>query len=206
LVLFFAFKKREAGLFFIFLIALYSFLAEIFINQLITGFTGSFYLPIRLYTVVEFILISIYLTKVIKNSKTVAIIRFLIFGFILFAVFDYFIAKQDSFDSIPSGVGCMLILTYSIYYLYEQIRDPNNLFLYSSPHFWVIVALIIYFSGTFFLYIYTQSSIADPTFKSSYNIINSSFIILRNLLFSIAFIIKPGKEEKSKLTARKTAF
>jgi len=117
--------------------------------------------------------------------------------FIIFSIFDFFYSKSNTFDSNPTGIACILILSYSIYYLFEKIKTPDSLFLYSTPNFWIVVSLIIFFSGTFFIYIFSQSNFNNPEFKSTFNIINSSFNILKNLLFSIAFLIKPEKGKQS---------
>ena len=196
-------KKRETGLFFIFYCVLYSLLADLIINPVIRSTSGNAFIPLRIYTIVEFTLVALFLKTVIKSVKVKKGIQISIFLFVIYAIIDLYISKSVSFDSIPSGVSCILTLLFSIYYLYEQIRDPNNLFLYSSPHFWIVVGLIIYFSGTFFVYIFSQSNYDNPEFKASFTVINASFIILRNLLFSIAFIIKPGKEEENRLKTRR---
>lgn len=204
--LFFSRKKKEIGLSYIFTCLCYSIVADLFISQILSKLSDNEFLSFRIYTIIEFILISLFLKTVINNPFIKKVINYLIIAFLIYALFDLFYSKSESFDSIPTGVSCIIILAFSIYYLYEQINSPNNLFLYSTSHFWIIVALIIYFSGTFFVYIYTQNNYNDPSFKSSFTIINASFVIIKNLLFSIAFIIKPGKEEKNRLTTRKPAF
>ena len=174
------------------------FLSEIFTNE---------YLPFRIYTIVEFFLIGLYLRTIIKNTVVKKVIIYLIVAFLLFASVDFYWTKADSFDSIPTGVSCIVILFLCIFYLYEQVKDPENLFLYSSPNFWVVVALIIFFSGTFFLFIYSQNSLkGNAEFQHYFDLINSSFNLLKNLIFSIAFIIKPGKSSDNTLRKQNPAF
>ncbi len=154
----------------------------------------------------EFVLVSLYLKSIIKSKIVRKLITYSIFIFLVLAIYDSTQTGSDSFDSLPTGLSCILILTMSIFYLFEQMREPDNLFLYSSPHFWIVVGIIIFFSGTFFVFIFSQNSLKDPNFEHSFNLINSSFGILKNLIFSIAFIIKPGKSSDNSLKRQNSAY
>jgi ABC-type dipeptide/oligopeptide/nickel transport system permease component len=82
----------------------------------------------------------------------------------------------------------MLFFFYCIFYLFERVKDPTSLFLYSSPAFWVVVAIIIYSAGTFFPFIYAQNYIDKPDFENEYKLIHSTLYIAKNLLFSAAML------------------
>ncbi|WP_336516881.1 hypothetical protein [Pollutibacter soli] len=173
---------------------------------LISKISKQEYLSLRIYTVVEFVLICLFLRKAIQNSKIKKAIPFSIIGFILFAAVDVIFLGSDSFDSNPTAISCIVILLLCVYYLFEQMKDPDNLFLYAKRYFWIVVGLIIFFAGTFFLFIYSQKGLSDPGFESSFNIINSSFVLLKNLIFSIAFIMKPGQSGENSIRRRNPAF
>lgn len=79
-----------------------------------------------------------------------------------------------------------------IYYFFDQLKQTNNLAIYTSINFWVIIAFLIYLSGTFFLYIYADAMLSDKVFLKIYLIINSSFYILKNVLLAIAMLMKPN--------------
>jgi hypothetical protein len=134
------------------------------------------------------------LYKNIKSGKFKSAITFISLLFVIYAIFDIFQSKSSSFDSFPIGVECILIITYSIYYLFEKINEPDSLFLYNTPMFWVVVGLILYFSGTFFLYIYGQNNLNDPSFRATYQLVNAGFNALKLVFLSIAFLVKPPKE------------
>jgi hypothetical protein len=61
-----------------------------------------------------------------------------------------------------------------------------------------VVALIIFFSGTFFIFIFSQSNYNVPEFKSTFTLINSIFNILKNLILAMAFVIKPEQAKARK--------
>ncbi|MGZ4049612.1 MAG: hypothetical protein ACXVNN_09625, partial [Bacteroidia bacterium] len=121
--------------------------------------------------------------------------------FFIFSCIDFFLINQmNAFDSITSGVESIFIILLCIYYLAVQLKGTNNLFVYSTSNFWIIITFLIYLSGTFFLYIMTENMIQDRAFRIQYLIINSVFNILKNILLSIAMLMKetPPNEQAKK--------
>jgi hypothetical protein len=100
---------------------------------------------------------------------------------------------MQGFDSFASGIESIITISLCIYYLYLQIKNANDLLLYSTFNFWVIIAFLIYFAGTFFLYIMTENMFANVAFQKLYFIINIAFNILKNLLLSVAMTMKINK-------------
>lgn len=194
IILFFFSKRKETGFFYLLIYLIYSLLSDIFINPVISHTSHKPYLGFRLFTIVEYCLLTALLFKHIKSRRFKKVIQFISILFIAFALFDIFQGKSDSFDSYPSGLECILIIAYSIYYLFEKINEPDSLFLYNTPMFWVVVGLILYFSGTFFLYIYSQNNVGNDSFKMTYKFVNSGFNILKLVLISVALLVKPPKE------------
>jgi hypothetical protein len=143
---------------------------------------------------------------VLESKKAKRLILVLSALFFIYAIVDFLTSKSNSFDSIPTGIECILIILYSLYYLYEKITKTDTLFIYNTSNFWIVVAIIIYFSGTFFLFIYSQSFINDQQFLKTYALILGIFTIVRNLMLAIAFIIKPSKSNAPVILPRKTSY
>lgn len=70
----------------------------------------------------------------------------------------------------------------------------NSVFIYAEAIFWVVTAYFIYFSGTFFLYLYIPTLTQNDQ-KTYYDILNSIFTIVRTALLSIAIFIKRPVEK-----------
>jgi len=170
---------------------IYGPLADFVINPIITSVSNNYFIGLRIFTIVEYLLLSAFIYSIIQSTQLKKLIIIFSTLFLLFSIYDFYKSSEISFDSVPTGIAAILILFYSLYYLFEKIKRPDTLFLYSTPDFWIVVALIIFFSGTFFLFIFSQNNYNDPKFQSTFQIINNSFIILRNLLFAVAFLIKP---------------
>jgi hypothetical protein len=121
--------------------------------------------------------------------------------FFVFSCIDFFLVnKMNAFDSIAIGVEDILIILMCIYYLVVQIRGTHDLLVYSTANFWIIITFLIYLSGTFFLYIMTPDMIDDPKFHKQYTIINAAFYVLKNILLSVAMLMKttPPKNQLQK--------
>jgi hypothetical protein len=96
--------------------------------------------------------------------------------------------SNEHFNWIAESLASILVIIYSILSLYEQIKDPETVFVYQNKKFWVIIALFIYFSSTLFLYVYSTTLSTEQ--RHSYWAINNFFEILKNILFSVSFIMK----------------
>ncbi|MCO5235889.1 MAG: hypothetical protein M9933_06430 [Chitinophagaceae bacterium] len=122
----------------------------------------------------------------------------------LYLIYDLFsLTSNNSFDSIPSGIVSLLFFIYCIFYFYERINDTTSPFLYNSPVFWVVVALIIYFAGTFFPFIYAQSHMKDDQFVSDYDLIHDTLYIIKNIIFGFAMLMKDQSVKSSYSVNRK---
>jgi hypothetical protein len=112
-------------------------------------------------------------------------------SFLILASIDFLLGNNvNTFDSLTSGVESIVVILMCIYYLVVQIKGSNNLLVYSTTNFWIIITFLIYLCGTFFLYIMAENMINDKQFQIRYIIINSAFNILKNILLSIAMLMK----------------
>ena len=153
------------------------------------------------FTVIEYSFFCYFIYLIFPKKSIKRLILFIWFGFLLFAIIDYvFFSKGQEFDSFAIGIESIIILLLCIYYLVAQLKSSYNLLLYSSFNFWVVITFLIYFSGTFFLYIMAESMRESVAFQKQYFIINISFNILKNLLLCVAMTMKlnhTSNQEKS---------
>ncbi|MEO5500824.1 MAG: hypothetical protein ABIR31_05220 [Ginsengibacter sp.] len=112
-------------------------------------------------------------------------------SFTFFAIIDYFIInKMQSLDSITIGIESITIIIFAIYYLYNNLKDSVNFSIYSSFDFWTVITLLIYFAGTFFIYLLVESNKGNMEFRKVYIILNSSFNLIKNILLAVAMCMK----------------
>ena len=150
------------------------------------------YFIYEIFTIIELGCFLFYIKQIIKNKKLVKYPQFIFVIFLAFDIIDYFFLRQDkSFNSTTTGIEAVLIITFCLYYFYEQLKEANTLLIYTTHDFWIIIGFLIYSSGTFFLYLYAETTLQDQAFRRQYVIINSVFFLLKNILFSIAMFMKP---------------
>jgi hypothetical protein len=145
------------------------------------------------FTVVEFSLFCLFYYYALSPGLMKKAILPIWLCFLIFASIHLFLVNDiNSFDSITSGVETILIILMCIYFLVVQIKGSNDLLVYSTTNFWIIITFLIYLCGTFFLYIMAENMIKDRAFQIQYVIINSAFNILKNILLSVAMLMKPS--------------
>ncbi|NII27118.1 hypothetical protein HB364_18665 [Pseudoflavitalea sp. X16] len=164
--------------------------------SLLTDFTnGSFpdnsqtkFYFFSFFTVVEYTLFSIFLSFNFKSKKIKKLILFALPLFYIIVLYYIFNRDQsNNFDAIPASLESILIIIFCVIFFFEQIRDMEVSFIYSSKTFWIIVAILIYMAATFFLFI--SAEFVSQQERRSYWFINSISNILKNVLLAIAFII-----------------
>lgn len=145
----------------------------------------------NLFTVVEFGCFC-YLIALAINIKKFNKVLIGTFGlFIILAFINYILTSGESITSPIDGMKGIFTIALCIYFFYSQLKKSDNFLLYTTQRFWIIIAFLIYVAGTFFLYLLAQKQIQDRVFQSNYVIINSSFIIIKNILLCVAMTMAP---------------
>ena len=146
-------------------------------------------------TLFEFLSFSYFLRININSKKARRIIVFASAGFTIFLLLYTAFAKIQKIDSLPIGVETILILTFSSYFMYERMQDATNLFIYNDYRFWMVLAFMLYLSGSFFIYIFADG-IPRPELDQ-YWIFTDIFYTVKNILFSIGILIYISQQPKN---------
>jgi hypothetical protein len=179
LYLIFLKRNRGTGLWVIFLYCVLSVLTEavFLITHQKVVYSG--------WMILQFSLFSFFFYSSLKEKKFKYIP---IVGALVFYAFSIVNFSKQQYDSISASLASVLVIIYCILLLYEMIKDPNTVFVYYNKKFWIIIAFFIYFSSTTFLYIFFSTLSAEQ--RHTYWAINNFFEILKNILFSVSFIMK----------------
>ena len=203
-VLFYLFLRRKDKVIrFIFYFNLFFFIFDFiyaaikFFDKTTGNFFNLFYKPIEFFLICYLFYHLFYL----KSRKKLVIVFFILF--ILTWLTTSIYLPLYAFNSYVYGIECVFVIYFTVIYFYDEIRKPQSLFIYTQPSFWAVIGFFLFFSGSFFVFIYKQTQRHDLEFIEQYVNIHASFFILRNLLFSIAVYIKP---EKISILAEKKSF
>ena len=164
-----------------------------FVNSAV-NFSSTLYLPPKVdyflfgfYTIFEYSVFAYFIFLTIHNSFFRNLIKIFSFFFVAFIVSYYIFGSAQGIDSIPIGIETILLLIYSFYYFYEQINDiTSSILIYNKPTFWMIVGIMIYLGGSFFIYIF--ANLVEIEVLEKYWFLTYLFYILKNVLFFIGFL------------------
>lgn len=127
--------------------------------------------------------------SILKNTKSKQFIVLSICLYLIYWIYNFYTSKFSEFDFMPLVVECLFFTLLIVYYFYDVMQRNATIPLYQLPGFWISVAFLIYFSGNFFLFLYSKSMMNQPGFNNQYTIIYSSITILKNILLCIGLIV-----------------
>ncbi len=157
---------------------------------------------INIYILVESLLIFCFFFAIFKHQKTKRNIALGLMVLISASwIFRNIISQRlYLFDTLNNGIETIAIIALTILFFYDQITKPQTHFIYSTAEFWLVNGILIYKGGTFFFFLYYNilEKESNSSLANLY-IINSVFLILRNILFFIAFLIKTPNSKESRL-------
>lgn len=181
----------------VFIYQIGSFLSDL-IFSILTGLKSSkAHISWDFFTIFAICLFAYLFYRILSNKifKTIVLVisSLLCIYSIYYLVFNLVNPTNKGFDSLMVAFEGISVIIYSILYFFEQLTKPtksNQLFIYNTPTFWIVIAFLLFFSGTFFLliYIYFQKINIDTDiyFKTQYAIIISIFTLIENILLGIA--------------------
>ena len=143
----------------------------------------------RLFLVLEFIFLNYYFSFLVKNRLKIFISISSIFLFLLFSFYDYTTTAKGSFSFIPLVVECFYFIFIILFFFYETIRYNISKPLYSATSFWISVGFLIYFSGNFFLFLFSSILFNDPQFRPTFILVYNVVTIIKNIFLCTAIIV-----------------
>lgn len=147
-----------------------------------------------LFTVVEFVCFGLffYFTLKRKNLRNLVLSGIVIIASFLIANIFFQFIKFENLDSIPITVQGLFIMPLALVYYFEQIKNPDALFIYGTPNFWIVTGILIYLAGTFFIFILSENLTEKEL--DYYWPINYFFNTIKNLMFGLAFYMYSRKQ------------
>lgn len=191
-------QQRGRELWVIFSYCIYCFLNDSIIFRL-DGESPSDLLRI-IFTYVEFILFVIFFRAVIQNPIYRLILLIVSILFVLSAFLPFLMGVKyfNHLDSQSVTIEAIILIVTCLFFFFEQISKPQTLFIYQTPAFWIVVGILLYFAGAFFIFIYAENLTDDELQK--YWDINYAVNATKYILFAIGFMAKNNKDEYPSLT------
>lgn len=144
----------------------------------------------------EFLLFATFIYLNLKRPLLKHIVLAMSAIFLLTAIGLRLYYGNLDFQSPIFSIENIIIIPLCVLYFYEQITKPDTLFVYLLKSFWVVLGIIIYVTGTLFVFSYIDS--LPPAEQNKYWVINLIFNTTKNLFFAIALLINETKQKKYK--------
>lgn len=193
-------SKAKLGLTIVFYYCLYDFLLNFAFTLPLNNSIKIFLLSS--FTLIEFILFSsfFYITTTSGKFRRLIILATVIFS--IFTVIYFFFGVQNRIDSIPIGIESVLMILFSFYFLYDQVNNIQNTFIYNNYIFWIVLGIMIYLSGSFFIYLYASQS------KEAINywFVTDIFMAIKDLFFAIAILINASVKAHRVLNKQRMSY
>ena len=161
------------------------------------GNKTNYYWAVRLYTITEYSLFSLFFVHIISNGLVKKFLKISIAPFILFGLINGWISNKD-FNIYPLIFEFIIFILVIIFYLFEIMNKELDLLLHKNIYFWISVGLFFYFSGNFFYMLlveYSPGMTAEG--KSQLKIIYSAVTISKNLILGLSLFASVNPLKKS---------
>lgn len=171
----------------------YYFATSLCVN-IITAVLSYYRIPnlifFHLYTGVEAIFLSLFFQQIIGSRVIKKILSFFIVAFPLLCIINYFYVQNGNvFNTYTHSLEALVFMMLSIHYFWEQSRQEDQIKWVHVPLNWIISGFLLYFSSTFFLYIF--SNVLIKNYSNAVNVfiwnVHGFIVIATNILWTIGF-------------------
>jgi len=190
-------NTKELKVFFVYAALLFLFniltilLLEVFDERVTYFFIG------RIFNIFEYSVICYFLYIVLKENWVRKVILFSIIPFTIYALFDYYISNKNTFNNHSNIVSYLLLIIFIVYFFFEKMRTVVVYPLYQSTVFWICVGLFLYFTGTFFFFVFiTTSSGADKDFVRTMSHIYLISVVVKNIILCLSLFATNNNDER----------
>lgn len=173
---------------FIFLLAFASFYE--FLGTDIFKINTSYWF--RLYSLLEFCTVWYFYFKFLQYKKT-----YIFYGIIYLALFCFLLINWSpssrEMNDLPLNIAItLLVLVSSFLWFLDVFKKGDDKPLYLRPEFYYVSALLIYFTGTFWVFLMTDYIINDDSIKLlDYWVL----IVIFNLILRVTLIFAVWKAQ-----------
>lgn len=150
---------------------------------------------LHIYTILEFLLLSFFYIKILKDPLARNIIKFLMLIFPVLCVINFlFFQSIFRFNTYTRPLEVLLIMAYCLTY-FAQANEANDIKAWSSNSIiWINIGILLYFSGA--LFVYSFSNLTTAYTSPKYKLVNlfiwdihAGLLLCMYLLFSWGFYI-----------------
>ncbi len=136
----------------------------------------------------DILFLGIYFYQILESTFIKKIVISLIIVVLALTVWSHLGTGRDynRLDSFALSIGNLAMIFMSLLFFYQLLNslDIKNLLVY--PNFWIVVGILIYFSGAFFTFIFAEYiAFSKDEAITSYFQIHEYFLFLQRIFLAI---------------------
>lgn len=113
-------------------------------------------LVFRIYTLLEFALLSYYFIKIVRRKAITVSMKIVFCGFVLVTILDATLQGVMSMDNYSIAIESIVFILYSIIAMLLMIKEAVHQNIFDASEFWIIIAVLIYFAGNLFVFVFSN--------------------------------------------------
>lgn len=147
---------------------------------------------LHIFTVLEFSILVFLFHKPLSSFFPKNSVWIWIGGFFLFSLGNsLFIESIFQFNAIAKGVESILCIILALLYFYQTLKTLEVRHLEYHPLFWISSGMLIYFSASLFMFIYSNYILVSESISFTIWGIHAFLSIVLNLFYFAALWVKP---------------
>lgn len=177
----------------IFGIVLLSVITEIAAEYLSYG-GGYQHLVYHIFTILECTMLIYIFALAIKPFFSNTFFSLLWFFFFLFALADLlWLSSIEQFNSYSTVLESLVVIFLAVSFFYKTLSELKVKHLGREPVIWLSIGVLLYFSSSLFIFLFTNYIDASNTTLFIIWGIHAIFSILLNVFYTIALWIRPTR-------------
>ena len=162
---------------------------------------------VHLYVPLKFILFTGAYRHFLKGFISTRILVSVMILFLGYCIYNtIFIQRITEYNSYPRALGGLILAIYAILWYLKSLSRMEFMRLRDEPTVWFNTGMLIYFSGSFFVFILSNQVLFQSVQLSKQVwLISSTLMVIFYQIIAYSFFLV-GKNAKSKVASSQTAF
>lgn len=189
---FFRFNSFNTIKYVLFILLIISVIVALISKHLWSLKENNLYL-LHYYTVFEFCGWMTIYYLLFEGAVMKRILLFLGVSFIIFSVVNsIFLQPLSTFNSNSRSLESILLVGFSIAYFFKVFKEKKVIYLEKNDNFWLNAAALIYFSGSFLLFGFSNLLLESNSYEvKEIWVIHAFLLCIHYILITISLWIKP---------------
>lgn len=146
-----------------------------------------------LFTILEFGLLTYVFAEGIKPFLKYNFFWGVAISFLFFVLTDMiWISGISQFNSYSTAIEGLILIFFALIFFYKTLHELKIRFLEREPLFWISAGVLLYFSSSLFIFLFSNYVNSSTTALFIIWGIHGIFSILLNVFYSTALWVRPN--------------